>query len=76
MKTVDSNLVAAAGRATVNWMDIREYLGSLMIPEWKEAGIEEHMMREFIHNDTPITARIHSLGRNYKILTFAERSVF
>jgi hypothetical protein len=70
MKTVDSNLVAAAGRATVNWMDIREYLGSLMVPEWKEAGIEEHMMREFIHNETPITARIHSLDSDNKAILF------
>lgn len=70
MKVVDSNLVAAAGRATVNWMDIREYLGSLMVPEWKKAGISEHMMHEFIHNDTPITARISSLDNNNKAILF------
>lgn len=70
MKTVDSNLVAAAGRATVNWMDIREYLGSLMAPEWEKTGIKEHMMREFIKNDTPITARIHSLDSTNKAILF------
>lgn len=70
MKTVDSNLVAAAGRATANWMDIREHLGSLMAPEWEEAGIKEHMMREFIHNDTPITARISSLDNDNKAILF------
>ena len=70
MKVVDSNLVAAAGRATVNWMDVREYLGSLMVPEWQKAGIAEHMMREFIHNDTPITARISSLDNNNKAILF------
>lgn len=36
MKVVDSNLAEAVGRATVKWMDIREYLGSLMSPEWEK----------------------------------------
>lgn len=70
MKVVDSNLVAAAGRATASWMDIREYLGNLMVPEWEKAGIAEHMMSEFIHNDTPITARISSLDNNNKAILF------
>ena len=70
MKTVDSNLVEAVGRATVNWMDIREYLGSLMAPEWDKEGIKEHMTREFIHNDTPITARISSLDNKNKAILF------
>lgn len=70
MKTVDSNLVAAIGRATANWMDIREDLGILMAPEWEKASIKEHMIQKYIMNDTPITTRISSLDNDNKVILF------
>lgn len=70
MKVVDSNLAEAVGRATVKWMDIREYLGSLMSPEWEKNGIKEHMIRQYINVDTPITARISSLDSDNKAILF------
>lgn len=70
MKTVDLNLAKAIAKATIYWADCRDYLGILMSPDWAEAGIKEHMMREFIHNDTPITARISSLDIKNKAILF------
>lgn len=72
MNTINLNLAHALAKVTLNWMDCRESIAKLCMPEWKKKGdwMAAHMIDNYIMVDTPITLRIYDLDKFNQAILF------
>ncbi len=64
-----TKIIYGIARLTSEWEDNKERYTWFCTDRWKERGIYEHMLKEFVNSKEPITLRAYDLDAdNFKLL--------